>query len=816
MSYLSQQLSKVLFAVTLTIVLTIVPNPVFAASPPFVIQSKTGASTKSLTIKVKKPKLPRKYVLGSLEIRGCWLMDGLKSVKVTPAKSGKVLKFRLNGRTGALELKKILPAQFPLKITASLKEDRAIVTRGSKLSAIASNTCAPTQKGKKPVACVKTQISVEASFDGVECSIPADFEENSSPAAVLLADGDALDLHPLNTPLRFTVQGETFSTDLLNTTVIVNDASYFNADLTLAGNILSLQAALVDGRNTVSVRALDSQGRQLKGEFVIWAGANTLRINLVDESSQPVSQATVTLALADDKSVTKTVETQSGQGTFSNVPGTTVVITATTADHRSGFAATNGNAGTTTIKLISFQVSSAVANNDISQGVAGWSVGNAPVTVVPHVEDSGVAAAHVAGTLNAEVPDQDLVVNTLGQGLQFISRTFKVSPGTKSIEVRYRFQTTEFPGGYFGSRFNDFFNISIRTLSGGAINDGNSMNALGRGAFSPAGLTAWRTAKLPVNKAGDEVQVQLGVANVADGAYDSSITVDYVKESSFAITKAEILDIDNSQLTNLSADDHPYFEKFTYINGTIRIEGEADDALTNLELQIIQGTEVLKSAKLSTAASKKIVKKFGKAGFVEIKNPILMFKLFPNDAASFDSETDKTYSLRLHATSKKGQVSDFDGPSVGLLVRYKGGNRYDPRDELVGGDDWVKPSVRKYATNLSGLSFGDFSNMNGGRFPPHDEHDRGESIDAWFAGYNSRNGDVARQIIAMLGGTQGNPSGVTGGSRIRSVLVAYSRSEGSSFYNAIRGVTLRDGRQADRVISPNSEHVTHFHMTIAP
>ncbi|HEX6199300.1 MAG TPA: hypothetical protein VF150_03470, partial [Thermoanaerobaculia bacterium] len=65
---------------------------------------------------------------------------------------------------------------------------------------------------------------------------------------------------------------------------------------------------------------------------------------------------------------------------------------------------------------------------------------------------------------------------------------------------------------------------------GGSVTEGNSMNGLGLAAFDAGGATGWFEAELPVSDEGDTVQVDVAVANVADGLFDSQVIVDFVEE----------------------------------------------------------------------------------------------------------------------------------------------------------------------------------------------------------------------------------------------------------------------------------------------
>ena len=97
--------------------------------------------------------------------------------------------------------------------------------------------------------------------------------------------------------------------------------------------------------------------------------------------------------------------------------------------------------------------------------------------------------------------------------------------------VRYRFVTSEVPGGYYGSEFNDYFSVSLRSQQGGSIeSESNTMNGLEFPAFDGACAIAWRTVTLNTLPEGDTIQLDVAVANVADGLYDSFIVIDFIEE----------------------------------------------------------------------------------------------------------------------------------------------------------------------------------------------------------------------------------------------------------------------------------------------
>jgi hypothetical protein len=274
---------------------------------------------------------------------------------------------------------------------------------------------------------------------------------------------------------------------------------------------------------------------------------HTLNISLVDANGHTFTDpATVVAALGDDQSIMAKASTTDGQVHFQNMPDRTIFFKAIAANNQFGFVGITGAEGGAQVKLTGFGPPSTINNNDLSQGTAGWDIGSAPVTIVPHQEGTpgGLLAAAQSVTpqfaaatpapsqAQDAAPNNDLVLTTSGEGEQSISRTFTTDPGTSEVVVRYRFITSEVPGGFFGSKYNDYFRVSIRSEKGGGFaGESNSMNALGLAAFDYAsGATQWREEKLPVSVQGDTIRVDAAVANVGDALYDSQVVIDFIEE----------------------------------------------------------------------------------------------------------------------------------------------------------------------------------------------------------------------------------------------------------------------------------------------
>jgi AMOP domain len=225
-----------------------------------------------------------------------------------------------------------------------------------------------------------------------------------------------------------------------------------------------------------------------------------------------------------------------GDVSFLNLPSRTIIFRAQGSQNAAGLVGANPLSGSTvTIVMSGFEVASNGTNKDFSQGLSGWIFSSSSAASIgPHVEAAGPKNATQRRKLQL---NNDLYLSTNPVvGPTSASYTFKSSDGACAVEVRYRFVTSEVPGGYFGSRFNDYFSVSIRSKQAQkSVQEANSMNGLGLAAFDfSSGSTSWRKAVLPLKKSLfifiDEVQVDLVVANVGDGALQSQVIVDFVKE----------------------------------------------------------------------------------------------------------------------------------------------------------------------------------------------------------------------------------------------------------------------------------------------
>jgi hypothetical protein len=413
--------------------------------------------------------------------------------------------------------------------------------------------------------------------------------------------------------------------------------------------------------------------------------------------------------------------------------------------------------------------------------------------------------------------------------------------------VRYRFVTTEVPGGYFGSEFDDYFAVSIRSQRGGGrASERNSMNGLGLGAFEfSTGATAFRTVTLPVDPQGDVVQVDIVVANVADGLLDSFVIVDFVAEMRLRIETAQVHDIHSDQPVEcesmastllarprfLSAEPHPYFQGNTRLNGTIAVAGPEGDTLQSLELEVRQGRRVVARGSLAAGARDLLLRPFGSAGRVEVASTRLLWEVPSSQFTGYDPAVDLT--LRLRAMSAMGEASElslpgtlrpllrFETPPAEQQQRARGRQterRFGARNDTIvrdGGDDWAQPQVRDWLVRLwqvHDMRINDVSNMNGGAFCPHADHRVGCDADLQVGGYT---GHVDNQVVvdALIDILQDEAIGP----RVALVWADYKRGQGGPIDRALGTVvTAVAGRSGNRtlrgVVYPQKDHKVHLHL----
>jgi hypothetical protein len=269
-------------------------------------------------------------------------------------------------------------------------------------------------------------------------------------------------------------------------------------------------------------------------------------------------------------------------------------------------------------------------------------------------------------------------------------------------------------------------------------------------------------------------------------------------------------------LNFLSVDaDNTHFGGNTRVDGTFTVTGSPSSYLTDVSLEVIQNGSIAAIANLSASGRKLLIgHKFGSDHTLSVGVDQFLFQLPNSQAAGIDISENGSVNLRVIATSSSGGHATANFNHSLQLLTIADLPRFGPRDEAVGGDDWVQPNVVPVLGHFAsayGVRFGDRSKMNGGPFPQHMAHQKGLSADGWFEGYDRKVGGhwvttaaAAKEMIAMLNDVQE-------GARIGHVYVTMS----PAFDKVVDDAGyLQDHRLASNVITELAHHDTHFHWEI--
>ena len=649
-------------------------------------------------------------------------------------------------------------------------------------------------------------------------------------------------------------------------TIYLNGALLPTNNLVVQSQSVSVVGmALVPGFNRIDATLTDVDGLTASRTFDLWAGTRTVAITVRDSTGAiPVAGSTVDYSLGDAWNVNGRVSVTNGQAILTSVPPVTVAI-------RVGIPKTSSRPAEKLIAIVANQSTMTVqtpvpapansTNLDFSQGLSGWQTGPgvtviaaqafdtvsvAPASqlytrVLPRVSAGGfdtatrVRSPHFLNSppvsydfpVASPLGTRNLQVHTSGlPGTRFARSRIVTAPGTSRLRLKYRYNTQEVPGGYFGSPYDDYYAVSA-TSSFGADRDINSMNALGLGAFDAAGWTDWREISVETNVQGDLVDVSFEVTNVLDGAFDAMLVVSAVQETRLGFSITDLRDIDNGPLLALSASPHTYYGGLTIIHGRLELAGPTGASLDDVRLEVFEGTRLVATGTLAAAARTALLGSFPASG--RRATGTTVGRLFEITSAQFSAvaqDFGATLSYRLVARSGT-QVAQTQLRSIVKVVLSPVQFRYGTRDPgdcvgtvppyRCGGDDWVQSVAKADAIALSGVvgfRWNDYSNMNGGTFPPHGSHTLGLDIDGRFEtdsayrlSLSSSTGaatTVARLVAAI---NQMNALPLTY-ARVQTVFVVVT----PQIRAALQGVVLNDGRPAASVIVHDSSHVDHFHF----
>jgi hypothetical protein len=243
-----------------------------------------------------------------------------------------------------------------------------------------------------------------------------------------------------------------------------------------------------------------------------------MQVQVLDANGNPFPGASVQANATTYINVGQTAITDAtGIVTLENVPPTTISLKATTADDQIAVDGVDGvTSPSVTMNLVPLTTPvNGTGGFDVNNGTTGWTGG----TVETISKRDNIVLKR----------DDGLVVFTdYSPDVQTAYKSFSLINSAQSVYIVYMFQTDEFPGGFFGTQYNDYYSITIRADDGNTTSVFHSMNELGAGAFDANGATQWYTIQMPVSSVASFVEFDVAVSNVADALYQSQVIVSNV------------------------------------------------------------------------------------------------------------------------------------------------------------------------------------------------------------------------------------------------------------------------------------------------
>jgi hypothetical protein len=755
-------------------------------------------------------------------------------------------------------------------------------------------------------------------------------EEYGSPWAVQMTNVSPNATNVTGSDVTFALAGGAFDTSM-PIDVYRNGQRLLAVSTTESVHIAS---ALVEGRNSVQLFATDADGYAVHETITLWAGSRTVAATVETRNGVAIAGATVSASLIADQSVTTGGATSSaGSLLLGGIPsGETVRVIASAPGYTPVEVEVGPGASAISLALD-------IDNNAFISGLAGWTASTSRAQVIAHSEYSspfvpcgdcaGRGTEAIApengpdgneqsqgaqpgnatqdGQSSATTSDWDVAVDTKNLlGPQTVTRTFSVGAGSSSVALRYRFQTDELFTAYprNGLFRDDWYSITLRSAATGTqVVDTRSISSL-LGQFDVNAATPWMTLSLPA-LAGDTIDVTLTVSNAVDNAHMSILYADFVQSTVHRInpSRTDLRDLiyandgnaaarPEKVLTALSASALPAglpWGNVAVLHGTVRIEGDPDDQLQRVWIEVLEDGQVKAVGELArdcvptlsdpTTCAKDnprmalIGVPFGqdRAVFIGAKDTGYtppLFEIASAELAKLNQsvETNNLLRIRVRARFVGGrEIATTLDQQLSRLLLYTGTNRFGSTTRDLGGceglggakvaankgpfpcgsDSWVLPRVKKWADAVTTITHGDqdiqvlwndFSNMHGGHFPIHKGHRAGDTIDGDFGGFRNLDKTAGERVIAFLNKyssngeieyigigystksikmENGKPVVVNGKPvLVEGCTVAVPVSSTNPFWNAVKDVTLVDGRLARNVIRNWPGHCDHFDIRV--
>lgn len=618
---------------------------------------------------------------------------------------------------------------------------------------------------------------------------------------------------------------------------------------------ITIPAILVGGLNTITIWGLDQFGLAVGASFDIVAASATLTVRVRSTGGAPLAGASARVPLPDYIGESQAFTNTSGVAVLYLPPNAPRDLTVEAAGYHTVFRNV-GAAPAVDVFLSPINENFQAGFEDLEanfpsqayfvshiEGRRGWTCD--PLCHTPTAADGTRAQTGNWGpAADVTVSDNDLTLTNWHLPAQpWVRRTFRPTPGAKSVTVRYKVASHTQQG---------FYHVSLRALrSNRYLEHATYMWALQQQGLAPPDFTYiesyWITLRLDLAPEDDEVQLVAALEpGRADGTLATWINIDQVVVEGLNLTTARLLDPHGptrlgEDLQFLSVGEPDTASATTRVYGILTFSGSIGQVVSAVNLEVSDSSGVRARVPIKSDAAALVVNRPINSGALTTGASRELFEFTTGHMRAFGRDGEEQLGLRVVATDSAGRVvasTVQNARSVWKMTDIRPGvARYGTRDSsqclfvsIVWpclGDAWARPGVqdilRDAATTLSQpgpagrqaeqLQVNDISNMNGGLFPGHNTHRRGTFVDALIEEYLNRDASVATRLIAVA--TELDRVATSKGWRLSRILVSFDSND--PFARALVGQTI-NGRSASDVIrrDPSTVHANHFHVEFEP
>lgn len=255
-------------------------------------KGKKSLPSNKILFRIMRPKTKRGSLLNSIDLRGCWVEEGLKRI-VAQDKTGKRIRFKKTTETEYLRVTKIHGIRYPILVQLTFDSDvqdvQNLDSHGGELAAVFGPRCKSLKSKSARKQCRASGSTIEhtAIFATPNCVGPSDFETSTPQDGIVLLDGGEVEFHSMKDSLRFRLSRGEFFSDSSNFSVIVNGKTLFGESLTISDGVLSVLPVYLDGLNRVEVIVSNQDGEHFSQDFSVWVGPNKLNVKVVNQNSPP-------------------------------------------------------------------------------------------------------------------------------------------------------------------------------------------------------------------------------------------------------------------------------------------------------------------------------------------------------------------------------------------------------------------------------------------------------------------------------------------------------------------------------------------------